>query len=93
MGDENNSAPAANLNSPADPVVKTRGQFLVYFWKDRFFLFFMFHIPVILIIPILPIFIPEENKKTRLKRTHSRSLSYKSILGHSSSVLLDVVRT
>ena len=40
MGDENNSSSAAKLNSPADPVVKTRSQFLVYFWKDLFFSFF-----------------------------------------------------
>ena len=37
MAHENNSASAANLNSPADPKKETRGQFLVHFKNDRFF--------------------------------------------------------
>jgi len=62
MADQNKSASEAYLYSPVQPEEKTRGQFSVQFWDDRFFLFY---IPITLFIPILPILIPEQPKKTR----------------------------
>jgi len=62
MADQNKSASEAYLYSPVQPGEKTRGQFSVHFWHDRFFLFY---IPATLIIPIVPILIPVQSKKTR----------------------------
>jgi len=61
MADQNNIPSAANFNSPAEPAGKTGSQFSVHFWNDRFF--FLFHISVILIIPILPVLITEKTEK------------------------------
>ena len=52
--DQNNSASAENPRRVFQSIFKT-------------ILFFLFHIPIILIIPIRPILIPEETKKTRFK--------------------------
>ena len=56
MADQSNSASAANSNSPARPCEKPTVSLQSFP--------FLFHIPIILIIPILPILIPEETKKT-----------------------------
>jgi len=48
-------------NKQNEPDEKVVSHFSVHFWND---LFFLFHITVILIIPILPILISEVTKKT-----------------------------
>ena len=48
MADQNNSTSSANLNSRTEPEEEFQS---------------IFHIPIIQIIPILPILIPEETKK------------------------------
>jgi len=64
MADQSNSASAANSNSPARPCEKPTVSLQSFP--------FLFHIPIILIIPILPILIPEETKKLLLQLVKQR---------------------